>query len=1095
MQFRVLGPLEVWATEERLVRVPEVKVRALLANLLAHPGRVVAADRLVEVLWGGSTLPANPLGALQAKVSQLRRALEEAEPGSRELIVRRAPGYALMTPADSVDAGRFQALVAEAGGVRDPRVKATMLADALSLWRGPAFAEFADEPFVRPAADSLEEQRLTAVEEHAETRLELGEHSTLIGELTTLVAAHPLRERLRAVQMRSLYRVGRSSEALDSYAELRRRLDRELGLSPGPAIETLQQAILRRDPALQDTAQHAASGARSRTNLPARTDSLVGRDEAVAELRRLVRERRLVTLAGPGGVGKTRLATATARELDGAFPDGVWLVELAGLSVTTGPASLADHVMAVMGIREDSDSPPFAADAAGGPARRLTTALATRRLLLVLDNCEHIVDAVAELVTCVLDGAPHLHVVATSQERLHLPGETVWPVPPLSLPLPDSDPAALRRSSAVQLFAARARAVAPGFVLDETTAPLVTDICRRLDGLPLALELAATRVHSLGLRDVLDRLDDRFRLLNNGYRGAPPRQQTLQAAIDWSWSLLSGQERYLLRTLAVHAEGCTLEAVEHLTADDTAGDETLDVLARLVDRSLVIKIDGPLCPRYQLLESVAAYAQHKTHEQGETARLAFRHLHYYTELAELARPHLHGRSQRRWLRRLDAECANFQRALDETRRIGAASCALRLANALSWYWFLRGRLGEGCRTLAFALAVPGKAPAADRAEARTWHTGFAMLLGEHRPGTASPPDEPPPAPLAGEHTDTDPADGERAVGRARAEWFLGFAEWSLGALSAGEQRMNGALTDFRVLRDAWGVAAALSTRAALAMARGNLEAMRGNALEARSHFITLGDAWGQLKATEVLSVLAEINADYDEAAGLHSEGLRIAESLELWSEVSRKLSGLGRIALLTERLTEADELHTRALRLAVDQGNRPVEQFAEIGLALAARRRGLLDAAEGHLRPWREWNRSRGALTGLALVLAELGFIAEQRGDVTAALRIHRDCLATARATGDARAVALALEGLAGAHSLAGCHPRAARLLGTAAHTREKCEAPLPSAERGDVERISARIREALGEELLHKALDEGAARHYEAAAEEEEEFSPGPPA
>lgn len=289
------------------------------------------------------------------------------------------------------------------------------------------------------------------------------------------------------------------------------------------------------------------------------------------------------------------------------------------------------------------------------------------------------------------------------------------------------------------------------------------------------------------------------------------------------------------------------------------------------------------------------------------------------------------------------------------------------------------------------------------------------------------------------------------------------------------------------------MAAALSTRAALAMARGNLEAMRGNALEARGHFIALGDAWGQLKATEVLSVLAEINADYELAAGLHREGLRIAESLELWSEVSRKLSGLGRIALLAERLTEAEELHWRALRLSVDQGNRPVEQFAELGLALGARRQGRLDIAEEHLRPWREWNRSRGAFTGLALVLAELGFIAEQRGDAAAALSLHQDCLTTARVTGDSRAVALALEGLAGAHTLAGRYTRAARLLGTAAETRTRSGAPLPPAERRDVERISARISAALGEDAFRAGLAAGAARDHETAAREEERFASDP--
>ncbi|MDX3853680.1 BTAD domain-containing putative transcriptional regulator [Streptomyces sp. AK02-01A] len=1084
MQFGVLGPLEVWATKERLVRVPEVKVRALLADLLAHNGQVVPADRLVEDLWGGSTLPANPVGSLQAKVSQLRRALDEAEPGSRELIVHRAPGYALKAPGKSVDADRFRTLVAQARTVEDPRAKATVLTDALALWRGPAFADFADEPFVQAAVAGLEEERLTAVEEHAEARLELGEHSMLIGELTTLVAAHPLRERLRVVQMRSLYRVGRSSEALDSYAELRRLLDQELGLTPGPAIETLQQAILRQDPGLQGTAgtPHSIPGTRPRTNLPAGVNSLLGRDEALVAVQQLVRDRRLVTLTGPGGVGKTRLATATARELDGEFPDGVWLVELAGLGGAerpAGPGPLAEHVMAVIGIREDSGAGAFAAQSPGGSVRRLVGALASRRLLLVLDNCEHVVDAVAELVSSLLEAAPYIKLMTTSQEGLRIPGETVWPVLPLSLPLPGSDTAALRRSSAVQLFAARAKAVDPSFALDAVTAAKVTDICRRLDGLPLALELAATRVRTLGVQELLDRLDDRFRILNSGYRGAPQRQQTLQATIDWSWSLLSAREQSLLRGLAVHAEGCTLEAVEDLCADTgVSGDEVLDILARLVDRSLVIRVDGPPVPRYRLLESVAAYAQRKTLGMGETAELARRHLRYYAELAERARPHLHGRDQRRWLQLLDAESANFQRALDEARRTGSAQWALRLANALTWYWFLRGRLGEGCRALATALGTEGEAPAAERAEARTWHTGLCMLLGDSGSEVEAPSVDRP----------------ERTVGRARAEWFLGFAEWSLGALTAGEQRMNSALTDFRALRDAWGVAAALSTRAALAMARGNLEAMRGNALEARGHFINLGDAWGQLKATEVLSVLAEINADYEQAAGLHREGLRIAESLELWSEVSRKLSGLGRIALLAERLTEADELHERALRLAVDQGNRPVEQFAELGLALGARRQGRLDAAEEHLRPWREWNRSRGAFTGLALVLAELGFVAEQRGDADAALSLHMDCLATARVTGDSRAVALALEGLAGAHSLAGRHTRAARLLGTAAQTRARSGAPLPPAERGDVERISARIRERLGEEAFRAGLEAGAAMDHESAADEEERFAPDPP-
>ncbi|MBA6439920.1 MULTISPECIES: BTAD domain-containing putative transcriptional regulator [Streptomyces] len=1087
MRFGVLGPLEVRATEGRPVRVPEVKVRVLLADLLAHNGQVVTVNRLIEDLWGGSTLPANPAGSLQAKVSQLRRALEEAEPGARELIVHHSRGYALRAPCETVDADRFRALVERARTLDDPRSKAATLMDALALWRGPAFADFADEPFVQAAVARLEEERLTAVEEHAEARLELGEHSMVIGELTALVAAHPLRERMRMVQMRALYRVGRSSEALDSYAELRRRLDEELGLTPSPAIDALQQAILRQDPTLQYTADtpRAAPGPRPRSNLPLGANPLIGRETAVADVRRLIRmtDHRLVTLTGPGGVGKTRLATATVDGLDSEFEDGVWLVELAGTGSperSTGIGPLAEHVMAVLGIREESGSGAFVADGGDDSARRLSGALANRRLLLVLDNCEHVIDAVAELVGLLLRTAPHLKILTTSQESLRLPGETVWPVPPLGVPLPDAGALAWERSSAVQLFVARATAVDPGFTLDAATGPAVAEICRRLDGIPLALELAATRVRALGAEELLSRLDDRFRVLNSGYRGAPPRQQTLQATIDWSWSLLSSQEQGLLRGLAVHAEGCTLQAAEELGAvSGVSRDQVLDLLARLVDRSLVIRVEGTPVPRYRLLESVAAYAQEKTERAGEARQLATCHLNHYVSLAERARPRLHGSDQRRWLLVLDAESANFQRALEEARRTGQAHPALRLANALTWYWFLRGRLGEALRAMATALAIDGPAPESIRAEARTWYSGLGLLLGKCSVDL----------PRA-----TEPRDAaELTEGRARAEWFLAYALWSLGALAAGEEQVNRALADFRMLRDAWGVAAALGTRAALAMARGDLEALRGNATEAHVHFSELGDAWGQLKAAEVLSVLAEVNADYEQAARLHRQGLRIAESLELWSEVSRTLSGLGRIALLSERFTEADELHERARLLAAEQGNRPVEQFAEMGLALAARRQGRLDTAEKHLLPWREWNERRGAYTGLALVLAELGFVAEQRGDAAAALSLHLDCLAAARATGDARAVALALEGLAGAHALAGRHERAARLLGTASATRIRSGAPLPRAERGDVERISTRAREALGEAAFTAAFAAGeATAHGDAASKEEDAAAAG---
>ncbi|MFV0137926.1 BTAD domain-containing putative transcriptional regulator [Streptomyces sp. HMX87] len=1008
MYFSVLGPLTVSTTAGQPVGIPEAKVRALLGVLLVHAGRTVSADRLVDDLWG-DRLPRDPAGALQTKVSRLRRALGRAEPGAERLVESRAPGYLLRVGPDDVDSGRFAATTTAAYATEDPRSRAELLTQALALWQGDAFAGLGDLDFVRFAAGQLEEQRLTALEALAEARLTLGEHQALTGELAELSARHPLRERLRAVQLRALYRSGRQSEALAVYAEVRGRLAEELGVDPGPELAAVHQAVLQHDQALRAAPVPRRSG---HGTLTTPLTGLIGRTEAVSAVRELLAAHRLVTLTGAGGVGKTRLAEEVAGRLAGAYPDGVRMVGLAGST------DVAEQLSAALDIREEG-------------AVGLEEALRPRRLLVLLDNCEHVVDSAAETVRRILAAAPGLRVLATSREPLGLAAETVWTVPPLS------------HADAERLFAVRAAAAAPGFAVTEHDAAAVATICRRLDRIPLALELAATRVRALGVHEISARLDDRFRLLSGGHRGVPPRQRTLRAVIDWSWGLLTDGERTVLRRLAVFTDGCTLEAAE--TVCGGGDQDVLGPLIRLVDRSLVTVADGP---RYRLPESIAAYARERLAEAGETDALHLRHHAHYTELAEQAAADLHGSGQQRRLALLDQERANLRSALERAVRSKDASGALRLALASAWYWFLRGRLSEARRSLEETLRVPGDTEAALRSDALLWQAGFTVLTAQGPGRAVRTPDE---------------AAAEEA-GCARGVWFLGHALLSAGEdLSRSETLVDRALDRLRTAGDRWGTAAALSTRATQALLRGDLATVRRSAEEGHALFDDLGDRWGQLQTGYPLAALAGITGDYARAAQLHGDGLRRAEELGFWTHAADRLTGLGRIALLTGDVPQATALHRKARELAAEHGYAAGEIHAEIGLALAARREGDLGLAEQHLHKTLAWHREADFGPGPALLLAELGFLAEQRGRADEALSLHRQGLAVAREGGDPRAVALAYEGLAGACVLLGQPTRAARLLGTASRAREAAGAPLPKAERGDVDRISAGALAALG--------------------------------
>ncbi|MFI6287298.1 BTAD domain-containing putative transcriptional regulator [Streptomyces sp. NPDC051018] len=987
MRYGVLGPLAVWDAEGAPVRVPEAKVRALLADLLIHGGGPVPPDRLIEDLWAGNP-PDGSANALQTKISQLRRVL------GRERVVREPAGYRLLLAENAniadnanladdtnnaddvigaVDALRFQELAERARAHDEPAVKADLFAEALALWRGPAYADVAEALFARGEIARLEELRLTVLEDRADVRLTLGEHHALAAELGELVARYPLRERLRTAHMRALYRAGRQGDALRSFQELRSLLKEELGVSPGPGATVLHEAILRQEPHLAPPTVESPS---CRTNLPTPLTSLIGRREAVGEVRARLgpdSDTRLVTLTGLGGVGKTRLATAAARDMAERFTHGVWLVELAGLSAVSTPDDIAERVITTLGLCDTSASEPNLDDLVGW----LCQAVAEKRLLILLDNCEHLVEPVAALAGAVLSAVPGGHLLVTSQEALDIPGEVVHPVPPLALP-EHTGPGAAARSGAVELFVERAAAAVPGFVLDADNAPAVSAICRRLDGIPLALELVAPRLRALSPDELAARLDDRFTRPEVRARGLPARQQTLRSMLDWSWQLLTADERTVLRRLAVYADGCTLESAEAVCADrDLPAERVPDLLARLVDRSLVVREGG----RFRLLESVAAYCAERLTEAGEAAAVRARFVRCCTELAERENERLRGPDQRRCLERLDAETVNLRRALD-LAVTGSGEHAVRLVNALMWYWFLRGRLTEARRSLQTALAAEGGTAPGARPAARAWLTGVTLRtspadvspangsLAEGAPADVSPAEAAAgggsPVPVG-----EDPTAGlDDPVLRARLQWFIGTGLTGQGHHREGLRLVEASLAGARTAGDRWGEAAALVELAGHVPARGEAHAELGAAL-----FHEIGDRWGQLRATRSLALAAEHHGDRARTERLHREGLLMAEELGLWTEVVETLIRLGRTALAGGHVRRARERYERALSVSAERAYIRGEIRAEIGLGRAARLHGDRESARRHLNRALAKSRSSASAAGAADALAELELV------------------------------------------------------------------------------------------------------------------------
>jgi predicted ATPase/DNA-binding SARP family transcriptional activator len=666
----------------------------------------VPIDRLADELWHGEP-PDGASTTMRAYVSKLRTVL-----GADAPITSSAAGYALDVGAHDVDSARFEQLAREGRESLErgaTRRAASRLRSALELWRGHPFAGVSDDGALRAEAQRLEDLRVAAFEDRIEADLALGQNADLVDELEGLVRQYPYRERLWRQLMLALYRAERQTDALTAYRRARALLDEELGLEPGEELQHLEQLILR----------HEVPSARppeERHNLPTSLSSFIGRETELGDIDRLLATGRLLTLSGVGGVGKTRLALEAARRAVAESPEGVFFVDLSALSE---PTLVVRQVATALDIRQQSDAPLI---------EQLVARLRDSDLLIVLDNCEHLREACAELCGRLLGSCPRLRVLATSREALGVPGEVDYPVPPLPVPSSEADPDELRASEAVRLFLARASEVQPRRSEAPEAFASAARICRDLDGLPLAIELAAARAKAFSFEEIASRLDERFQFLVSWRRLAPARHRTLRAAMDWSYELLSDEERALLDRLSVFAGGFTLAAAATVCLDGLDA-RAVDLVGRLVEASLIVPEERDGETRYRLLETVRRYAAERLESRGETAAVRRRHAGHFLTVAESAQTR--GAGQSRGLRQLDADIDNMRAAAEFAIASGDVDTEIRLAAALWPYWHVRGHLAEGRDRLEAAIAREGVTGAAAYTRAAFGAGILAWSVGDY----------------------------------------------------------------------------------------------------------------------------------------------------------------------------------------------------------------------------------------------------------------------------------------------------------------------------------------------------------------------------
>ncbi|GAA3237679.1 BTAD domain-containing putative transcriptional regulator [Nonomuraea helvata] len=1026
-------------------------MQGLVVRLALAGGRAVEPGVLVDAIWAEDP-PAGPAHALQTLVSRLRRALG---PGGD--VVQVAGGYRLDVDAADVDALRFEQLAA-AGRDRlragDPHAAAAVLGEAVALWGDRPGAEPTVVAAVAPAAATrLAHVSVEAVADLADAELSLGRADAAAARLTALLAEQPVHERAAGLLMDALAAQGRQAEALGLYERVRATLADVLGTDPGDALRERHLRLLR-----AERPAPAADAAQTRPdNLPAPLTSFIGRDDDLARIDALLAAGRLVTVVGPGGAGKTRLAVEAARRHRHAYRDGAWMIDLASV---TEPVKVGAAVLAGIGLRGgamfearmrvEGDELDVLADRLGG-----------RESLLLVDNCEHLIDAVAHLVAALLPRCSGLRVLATSREPLAVDGEALVPLGPLTLPGPDDGVEQARRAASVRLFTERAAAVRPGFGMDETTLPEVRRVVRSLDGMPLALELAAARLRTLSLPELADGLSDRFRLLTTGNRTALPRHRTLRAVIAWSWELLSEHERTVAERVSILPGGVTPASATALCAGTAVpAAEIPELLAGLVDRSLLQLAPDP--GRYRMLETLREYGIDRLAGMGDLGTARDLAAGYFAGLMARYDPQLRGPGQLAAMRIISAEYDNALAALRRRCDTGDAPGALALALNLTWYWHMFGRHRDAAYWLGEALAVPGGEPAPDRDCA---HAIYLINRASTRSGT-----------------NAEEAADDQGQLRELADRLIAYPELPgpYGALTALPPAFLPERTALAIIErladgdDVWLSGLARMFRAQFAENAGELDKMRPDVEAALACFRQAGDRWGQATVLPLRAQLRQYDDDLDGALADLREARSLAGefgSLSLGDEVFDDLRWIdlhlrrGDTDLTTAVIDSARE---RAMRAASPEMLALVgawEAVFWVSLGDLDRARHLLDDAERGLHGDTTFPGDHAR----TLVGSARASLCLEAGDLAGAEKALEQAYAAALEARDLPVLSLVAVNAAALAEAHGRHHESAVLLGAASRLRG-------AHDRTDrqVRELTRRGRAALGEEAFAAAYGKG---------------------